>query len=348
MTGRGRLFAMLGFVVSGALCGGIWLSAGTRAAAAIAAPPTALQPGAAGAHGALIGRYCATCHNDRLKTGGLVLDPALLGQVGENVENVELWEKVVVKLRNGAMPPPGASRPDQPSIDALADWLEAALDTAGRERLDPGRTAAFHRLNRTEYQNAIRDLLALDVECRVAAAGRRHRRTGLRQRRRCAFRLAGSSRAVPVGGAQSRAARRRALAARAGRGELQGTPPAGSRRSDERGPAVRVARRDLDQSLLPDRRRVRDPDSPASKLRELPSRARHSPGTRRPPRRRPAEAIRDRRKGSRTAGAGELRRQYLRGCGVGEIRALRRFEPDAAVSGQGRPSRRSALHSCAT
>ena len=164
LTARGRLFTTVGFVVSAALCGGIWLSAGTRAAAAVAAPPTALQPGAAGAHGALIGRYCATCHNDRLKTGGLVLDPALLSQVGENVENVELWEKVVVKLRNGAMPPPGASRPDQPSIDAFADWLEAALDTSGRERMDPGRTAAFHRLNRTEYQNAIRDLLALDVD----------------------------------------------------------------------------------------------------------------------------------------------------------------------------------------
>ena len=86
LLGRGRLFAMLGFAVSAALCGGIWLSAGTRAAAAVAAPPAALQPAAAGAHGALIGRYCATCHNDRLKTGGLALDPALLGQVGENVE----------------------------------------------------------------------------------------------------------------------------------------------------------------------------------------------------------------------------------------------------------------------
>ena len=136
LTARGRLFTTVGFVVSGALCGGIWLSAGTRAAAAVGAPPTALQPGAAGAHGALIGRYCATCHNDRLKTGGLVLDPALLSQVGENVENVELWEKVVVKLRNGAMPPPGASRPDQPSIDAFADWLEAAR-AAGNLLLPP-------------------------------------------------------------------------------------------------------------------------------------------------------------------------------------------------------------------
>ena len=99
----------------------------------------------------------------------------MLSQVGENVENVELWEKVVVKLRNGEMPPPGATRPDQTSIAAFAEWLEAALDTSGRERMDPGRTAAFHRLNRTEYQNAIRDLLALDVECRVSAAGRRHR-----------------------------------------------------------------------------------------------------------------------------------------------------------------------------
>jgi mono/diheme cytochrome c family protein len=152
-----RLFALLGFAVSGALCGSIWLSAGTRAAAAGAGLQ---RPGPTDAHGAVIGRYCATCHNDRLKTAGLVLNPTLLGQVGDNVE---LWEKVVVKLRTGAMPPPGASRPDQPSIDALADWLEAALDASGRQRMDPGRTAAFHRLNRTEYQNAIRDLLALEV-----------------------------------------------------------------------------------------------------------------------------------------------------------------------------------------
>jgi ankyrin repeat protein len=110
LTLRGRLFAMLGFAVSGAVCLGIWLTAGTRAEAAVAG----LQPpGAADARGDLIGRYCATCHNDRVKTAGLVLNPALLGQVGENVENVDLWEKVVVKLRNGAMPPPGASRPDQ-------------------------------------------------------------------------------------------------------------------------------------------------------------------------------------------------------------------------------------------
>jgi hypothetical protein len=161
-TGRRRLFAMLGFVVSGVVCGAIWLSAGTRAAAAVATPPTALQqPGAADTHAVLIDRYCTTCHSDRLRTADLVLNPALLSQVGEHVE---LWERVVVKLRNGAMPPPGASRPDQPSIDALADWLEAALNAAGRQRIDPGRTAAFHRLNRVEYQNAIRDLLALDVD----------------------------------------------------------------------------------------------------------------------------------------------------------------------------------------
>ena len=152
-----RLFALLGFALTAALCGGIWSSAVGHAAAAGAGVP---QSGSADAHAAVIGRYCATCHNDRLKTAGLVLNPALLGQVGENVE---LWERVVAKLRNGAMPPPGAARPDQPSIDALADWLEASLDAAGRQRMDPGRTAAFHRLNRTEYQNAIRDLLALDV-----------------------------------------------------------------------------------------------------------------------------------------------------------------------------------------
>ena len=75
----------------------------------------------------------------------------------------EVWERVIGKLRMGTMPPPGRPRPDRPITDALASWLESELDRAAAARPNPGRTESFHRLNRTEYGNAIRDLLALEV-----------------------------------------------------------------------------------------------------------------------------------------------------------------------------------------
>jgi mono/diheme cytochrome c family protein len=114
----------------------------------------------AASHAAVVKRYCVGCHNERLRTAGLVLDPASLGQIG--AEN-DVWEKVVAKLRTGAMPPAGLPRPDQATIDTFAAWIEGELDRAYLASPDPGRTATFHRLNRAEYQNAVRDLLALDV-----------------------------------------------------------------------------------------------------------------------------------------------------------------------------------------
>ena len=107
----------------------------------------------------VLDRYCVTCHNDRLKTAGLALDALDLARVGEHGER---WERVVRKLRTGAMPPPGAPRPDQATYDSLAGWLEASLDRSAAERPSPGRPT-IHRLNRTEYVNAVRDLLALDI-----------------------------------------------------------------------------------------------------------------------------------------------------------------------------------------
>jgi hypothetical protein len=109
---------------------------------------------------AVVGRYCATCHNTRLKTAGLTLDTLDLDKVPDDAE---IWEKVVRKLRAGAMPPVGAPRPDATTSDALAAWLEDTLDQAAAGRPDPGRPA-LHRLNRAEYANAIRDLLAIDVD----------------------------------------------------------------------------------------------------------------------------------------------------------------------------------------
>ena len=108
----------------------------------------------------LFDRYCVTCHNDRLRTGGLMLDRLDIGQVHANAETLE---KVVRKLRSGQMPPQGRPRPDAATIDAFATSLEAALDRAAAADPNPGRVAS-RRLNRLEYVNAINDLLALEID----------------------------------------------------------------------------------------------------------------------------------------------------------------------------------------
>jgi hypothetical protein len=101
-----------------------------------------------------------TCHNAKLKTAGLVLDPSELTHVASNAE---VWEKVVRKLRTHAMPPLGLPKPDEATYDSTAVFLETELDHAAAAKPNPGRLPLLHRLSRTEYQNAIRDLLALDA-----------------------------------------------------------------------------------------------------------------------------------------------------------------------------------------
>jgi hypothetical protein len=110
---------------------------------------------------AFIDSYCVTCHNQRLKTAGLMLDDLDVTNVATHAAE---WEKVVVKLRAGLMPPAGMPRPTQAVIDDFSSSLEASLDRAAAANPDPGRTEPFHRLNRAEYQNAIRDLLGLDID----------------------------------------------------------------------------------------------------------------------------------------------------------------------------------------
>jgi mono/diheme cytochrome c family protein len=105
-------------------------------------------------------RYCVTCHNERAKTGGLVLETLDFARIPDHAD---VWEKVLVKLRTGAMPPAGVPRPDRATYDSLIAWLETTIDRAAGPAPDPGRTL-LHRLNRAEYANAIRDLLALDVD----------------------------------------------------------------------------------------------------------------------------------------------------------------------------------------
>ena len=112
---------------------------------------------------ALVDRYCVGCHNDRTLAGKLSLDGADLTAVGEHGE---MWEKVVKKLRGGLMPPPGRPRPEKAVYEGFTSWLESELDQAASARPNPGRTEGLHRLNRTEYQNVIRDLLAIDMDFR--------------------------------------------------------------------------------------------------------------------------------------------------------------------------------------
>ena len=124
-------------------------------------PPAAAQQGDDAAHGALLSRYCFGCHNERLRTADLMLDQADITDVGAAPE---LWEKVVRKLRAGMMPPAGRPRPDQARRDGLVAWLESELDRAAVRSPNPGRVDGLRRLSRTEYRNAVRDLLALDVD----------------------------------------------------------------------------------------------------------------------------------------------------------------------------------------
>ena len=153
------------FVGAGTL---LLLSAGvTAASSAPGESPTAVvgQAAAEAADSAeasrTIRRYCVACHNGRTLTAGLALDDVDLAQVGDHAE---LWEEVVRKLRAGLMPPAGRPRPDEATYDRVATWLETELDAAAAASPNPGRTQTFHRLNRAEYRNAVRDVLGITVD----------------------------------------------------------------------------------------------------------------------------------------------------------------------------------------
>jgi mono/diheme cytochrome c family protein len=139
----------------------VWL---TAAAGALMAgrqePEIAMRAAGVERHRSVITQYCATCHNQRLNTAGLALDGLDLAAVSGSAET---WEKVVRKLRTRAMPPPGARRPDEPTMNGLVTFIEGELDRAALTSPDPGRPL-LHRLNRAEYANSIRDLLELEVD----------------------------------------------------------------------------------------------------------------------------------------------------------------------------------------
>ncbi|MCZ6877194.1 MAG: DUF1592 domain-containing protein [Acidobacteria bacterium] len=108
----------------------------------------------------VLNSYCVGCHNEAVGTAGLLLDKADVEKISLEPE---MWEKVVRKLRTGAMPPAGMPRPDQATYDSLATYLERALDMASAAKPDPGRPVV-HRLNRVEYANAVRDLLEVSID----------------------------------------------------------------------------------------------------------------------------------------------------------------------------------------
>ncbi|HKH72858.1 MAG TPA: DUF1592 domain-containing protein [Vicinamibacterales bacterium] len=114
-----------------------------------------------------IDRYCVTCHNPRLKTGGLVLDGVPLATAASDAHT---WEKVIRKVRTGMMPPTGAPRPDRATLDSLAAAVETTLDRAAAAAPNPG-APTLHRLNRTEYGNAVRDLLDLPIDAAALLPG---------------------------------------------------------------------------------------------------------------------------------------------------------------------------------
>ena len=146
-----------------------WMAIAVIAAAGLHAagpPPQAAEAEAVSSASAraLLDQYCVTCHNDAGRRRGSVpvsLQSADLAAIGGEAG---VWESVVRKLRAGMMPPAGHPRPEPAVHERLVAWLEAELDRAAAASPNPGRTETFHRLNRAEYRNAVRDLLALDVD----------------------------------------------------------------------------------------------------------------------------------------------------------------------------------------
>jgi len=112
------------------------------------------------ANQALVKRYCASCHSDKLKTGGLTLENLDLSNVSAHAETLE---KVIRKLGTGSMPPQGMPRPDKATLDGFVTWLETSIDRNAMAKPNPGR-ATLHRLNRTEYANAVKDILGLQID----------------------------------------------------------------------------------------------------------------------------------------------------------------------------------------
>jgi hypothetical protein len=165
VSNRAPILGLIGALLIAALHG-VEISARqapqTPVQSAPSTPPSAVEPQA------VLNRYCISCHNEKQRVGGLSLSNLDMTKPGAHAD---VWERVLEKLRSGAMPPPGRPRPDAATYQSVAQSLETSLDRAWAANPNPGRISAVHRLNRTEYNNAIRDLLGLDIDVRAQLPG---------------------------------------------------------------------------------------------------------------------------------------------------------------------------------
>src|SRR5215472_15241045 len=138
----------------------------------LTASPAVMQTSAvsqaqADQHRAMLNTYCVTCHNTRLKTGGLVLDGPVLDRLSQSAgqsaeDDAQVWEKALRKLRGHQMPPPGSPQPSQKDVDSFVAWMENALDSAAGDSRSKGPKAGYvpvQRLNRTEYAASVKALV---------------------------------------------------------------------------------------------------------------------------------------------------------------------------------------------
>lgn len=139
----------------------VWITTLSLAAAGLTTRALAAPPPSNASLRSVVNQYCTACHNARMKSGALALDSLDPDKVSHNPA---AWERVVRRLSGRYMPPVGLPRPDEDTYKAVLASLESSLDGAAAAKANPGRTDTFRRLNRTEYRNAIRDLLALDVD----------------------------------------------------------------------------------------------------------------------------------------------------------------------------------------